>query len=107
MEDEGPDEGGAPGCGVGRGRALTGGSPLCVPGTSWQGQLSSPPEALLDVDAYDLDGFDTSKATVDRIHANGGKAICYINVGSWENWRPDKGQFPKRVLGRDYYGWPG
>lgn len=78
-----------------------------APGTSWQWQLSSQPEALLDVDAYDLDGFDTSKATVDRIHANGGKAICYISVGSWENWRPDKGRFPKRVLGRDYYGWPG
>ena len=76
-----------------------------APGTSWQWQLSSRPETLLDVDAYDLDGFDTSKATVDRIHANGGKAICYISVGSWENWRPDKGRFPKRVLGRDYYGW--
>jgi hypothetical protein len=77
-----------------------------APGTSWQWQLSGRPEALLDVDAYDLDGFDTSQATVDRIHANGGKAICYISVGSWENWRPDRGRFPKRVLGRDYYGWP-
>ncbi len=47
-----------------------------APGTSWQWQLSSRPETLLDVDAYDLDGFDTSEATVDRIHANGGKAIC-------------------------------
>ena len=54
-----------------------------APGTSWQWQLSSRPEILLDVDAYDLDGFDTSKVTVDRIHANGGKAICYISVGSW------------------------
>ncbi len=78
-----------------------------APGTSWQWQLSSRPETLLDVDAYDLDGFDTSEATVDRIHANGGRAICYISVGSWENWRPDKGRFPKRVLGRDYHGWPG
>ena len=78
-----------------------------APGTSWQWQLSSRPETLLDVDAYDLDGFDTPKATVDRIHASGGKAICYMSVGSWENWRPDKGRFPKRVLGRDYYGWPG
>jgi hypothetical protein len=78
-----------------------------APGTSWQWQLSSRPETLLDVDAYDLDGFDTPKATVDRIHATGGKAICYISVGSWENWRPDRGRFPKRVLGRDYYGWPG
>lgn len=78
-----------------------------APGTSWQWQLSTRPETLLDVDAYDLDGFDTSQATVDRIHANGGKAICYISAGSWENWRPDKGRFPRRVLGRDYYGWPG
>ena len=78
-----------------------------APGTSWQWQLSSRPDTLLDVDAYDLDGFDTPKATVDRIHADGGKAICYMSVGSWENWRPDKGLFPKRVLGRDYHGWPG
>jgi hypothetical protein len=78
-----------------------------APGTSWQWQLSSRPDTLLDVDAYDLDGFDTSEATVDGIHADGGKAICYISVGSWENWRPDKGRFPKRVLGRDYHGWPG
>jgi hypothetical protein len=47
-----------------------------APGTSWQWQLSSRPETLLDVDAYDLDGFDASEATVDRIHANGGRAIC-------------------------------
>jgi hypothetical protein len=78
-----------------------------APGTSWQWQLSSRPGTLLDADAYDLDGFDTPKATVDRIHANGSGAICYISVGSWENWRPDKGRFPKRVLGRDYHGWPG
>ncbi len=30
-----------------------------APGTSWQWQLSSRPDTLLDVDAYDLDGFDT------------------------------------------------
>lgn len=78
-----------------------------APGTSWQWQLSSRPDALLDVDAYDLDGFDTTAATVDRIHQNGGRAICYISVGSWENWRPDKNRFPKRVLGAAYDGWPG
>jgi len=50
-----------------------------APGKSWQWQLSSRPEALLDVDAYDLDGFDTSEAIVDRIHANDGRAICYIS----------------------------
>ena len=78
-----------------------------APGTSWQWQLSSQPGPLLNVDAYDLDGFDTSAQTVARIHSTGGKAICYISVGSWENWRPDRNRFPKSVLGNDYYGWPG
>ena len=72
-----------------------------------RGGSPHPARDPLDVDAYDLDGFDTPKATVDRIHANGGKGICYISVGSWESWRPDKGRFPKRILGRGYYGWPG
>jgi endo-alpha-1,4-polygalactosaminidase (GH114 family) len=35
------------------------------------------------------------------------KIICYISVGSWEDWRPDKDQFPIDVLGKDYEGWPG
>jgi hypothetical protein len=77
------------------------------PGTSWQWQLSSKPQALLKVDAYDVDGFDTPKRTVDRLHRNGSKAICYVNVGAWENWRPDKKKFPKSVLGRNYSGWAG
>jgi hypothetical protein len=28
-------------------------------------------------------------------------------VGSWEDWRPDKDQFPPEVLGNDYDGWQG
>lgn len=32
--------------------------------------------------------------------------MCYINVGTWENWRPDAKQFPSSVLGRTN-GWPG
>jgi hypothetical protein len=28
-------------------------------------------------------------------------------VGSWEDWRPDKDQFPAEVIGNDYEGWPG
>ena len=78
------------------------------PGTTWQWQLSGPPGGdLADVDAYNVDGFDTSAATVERLHANGSRAICYINVGAWENWRPDKDRFPKRVIGNDYEGWAG
>lgn len=77
------------------------------PGTSWQWQLSSRVSTPINVAAYDVDGFDTSARTVNKLHRNGSKAICYISVGSWENWRPDKGRFPKRVLGNNYDGWPG
>ena len=34
------------------------------------------------------------------LHAKGRKVIGYINVGSWEDWRPDKDQFPPEVSGQ-------
>jgi hypothetical protein len=33
--------------------------------------------------------------------------ICYFSVGSYENWRPDAGNFPAAILGRNLDGWPG
>jgi hypothetical protein len=66
-----------------------------------QGSLRTEP-----VQAYDVDGFDTSKTTVTRLHAQGKRVICYIDAGTWEKWRPDAGRFPAQVLGRPN-GWPG
>ena len=58
------------------------------------------------VQAYDVDGFDTSSASVASLHSAGRHVICYIDVGTWENWRPDAKRFPDSVLGRPN-GWPG
>jgi hypothetical protein len=58
------------------------------------------------VNATDIDAFATPAATVARLHAHGQHAICYVDVGSWERWRPDAKRFPKSVLGRPN-GWPG
>lgn len=55
---------------------------------------------------YDIDGFDNSAATVKSLHSRGFHVICYIDVGTWENWRPDASHFPASVLGADN-GWPG
>lgn len=78
------------------------------PGTSWQWQLSGNRVDLsYNVDAYDIDGFDNDARTVRKIHGKGAKAICYISVGSWENWRPDRKRFPKSVIGSKYEGWAG
>jgi hypothetical protein len=60
-----------------------------------------------DIEVYDLDLFDTEIETVEAIHKNGGHVICYINAGAWEDWRPDAGLYPKKVIGKDYEGWPG
>jgi hypothetical protein len=75
---------------------------------SWQWQLQEPPKAgaLLDVEMYDVDGFEASKTLVSKMHAKGIKAVCYISAGSWEKYRPDAGDFPPSVLGKSN-GWPG
>ena len=41
-----------------------------------------------------------------RLHRQGRRVICYLDVGSWESYRPDAGQFPRSVIGRRYEGFP-
>jgi hypothetical protein len=78
------------------------------PGLTWQWQLSDPPvDTTVDADVYDIDLFDNDSAVVANLHAMGRKVICYISVGSLEDWRSDKDQFPAKVIGKDYEGWPG
>jgi hypothetical protein len=79
-----------------------------APGTSWQWQLTDLPiDQSFDVDVYDIDMFDNDGSTVAALHAQGHVVLCYISVGSWEDWRPDADGFPPEVLGNDYEGWPG
>ncbi len=74
---------------------------------TWQWQLGQPIDPSFDVDMYDIDLFESDAEAVTALHAQGRKVICYISVGSWEDWRPDAEQFPAAVIGRDYGGWPG
>lgn len=78
-----------------------------------------PPHASIDlqytgkldynapVRVLNLDGFDTSAATVAALKARGVYPVCYINVGATEDWRPDIRQFPPAVVGNAYEGWEG
>jgi len=76
--------------------------------TTWQWQLTDPPvDPSFDVDMYDIEMFDNDASAVAALHAQGRIVICYISVGSWEDWRPDAGQFPAEVIGKDYSGWEG
>ncbi|MEK7311763.1 MAG: endo alpha-1,4 polygalactosaminidase [Chloroflexota bacterium] len=85
-----------------------GGIWIPAPNTTWQWQLTDPPvDQSFDVDVYDIELFDNDASVVAALHAQGRKVICYVSVGSWEDWRPDKDQFPPEVIGKDYKGWPG
>ncbi|HEY3009834.1 MAG TPA: endo alpha-1,4 polygalactosaminidase [Micromonosporaceae bacterium] len=72
----------------------------------WQWQLTGEVDLSVDAEVYELDAFTTTAADVDRLHAAGRRAICYLNVGAYEDFRPDAGRFPTPVLGRQN-GWAG
>lgn len=75
-------------------------------GLTWYWQLQGRIDNLRPVAAYDIDGFGNPTAEVARLHATGKHVVCYVDAGTWENWRPDAGRFPRSALGRPN-GWPG
>ena len=76
------------------------------PGLSWQLQLSGRLDRSVAADVVEVDGLDTTAATVAGLHADGRRAVCYVDAGSWERWRADAQRFPAAVLGRPLDGWP-
>jgi len=75
------------------------------PGTSWQWQLEGALNTDHNVEMYDIDLFDSSKETIKALHNRGIRVICYFSAGSYENWRPDKDDFPEEALGSVVEGW--
>ena len=77
---------------------------------SWQIQLNSTPgRPFLKVAMIEVDGFDTPVATIAALHRTfpGRGVVCYIDAGTWENWRPDAHEFPRYLLGKPDGGWAG
>ena len=73
---------------------------------SWYWQLTGTVKNSYPAATYDIDGFDNGQTEVSTLHAAGKHVICYIDVGTWENWRSDASKFPSSVLGNPN-GWPG
>jgi hypothetical protein len=73
---------------------------------SWQWQLTNPVDLTVKGSVFDIDMFDNNASVVAALHAAGRKAICYVDFGTWENWRPDSASFPVSVKGASN-GWPG
>jgi hypothetical protein len=72
----------------------------------WQWQLQGQLDLSVAAAVYDVDGFEATRADVRALHRLGRKAVCYLDVGSWESFRPDAGRFPRMVIGRRYDGFP-
>lgn len=72
----------------------------------WQWQLQGKIDTSIAADVYEVDGFETPRRTVAALHRRGRKVICYLDVGSWERYRPDAGAFPAELLGAVYDGYP-
>lgn len=81
-----------------------------LPGTalaqSWQWQLQGKLDPTVPAAVFDVDGFETTPAQVRDLHRRGKEVICYLDVGSWESYRPDRDRFPAAVIGRRYEGFP-
>lgn len=72
----------------------------------WQWQLQGKIDTGVPACVFDVDGFETPVATVRALQRRGARVVCYLDVGSWESFRPDAGRFPRSVLGRRYEGFP-
>ena len=73
---------------------------------AWQWQLQGKLDLGVAASVYDIDGFEAKASEVAALHRSGRRAICYLDVGSWESYRPDRGEFPAAVIGNRYEGFP-
>ncbi len=78
-----------------------------APRSTFQWQLSGTIDLSPSADVFDVDLFDTPASTVAALHRRGRHVICYVSVGSYEDWRPDAARFPRSVIGKPYQGWSG
>lgn len=75
------------------------------PGTTWYWQLTGTIDTTQPVQVYDIDLFNAGQTTINALHAQGKKVVCYLSAGSWEAWRSDAGDFPEAVKGNTLEGW--
>src|SRR4051794_11101387 len=78
-----------------------------APRTTWQWQLTTPVDLSVDAQMFDIDLFDTPARVVRSLHRRGRHVVCYLDAGTLEPGRPDRGAYPAAVIGRELADWPG
>jgi len=77
------------------------------PGQQLQVQYEGEIDLDVKTDVIALDLFEATPQEISHFHNHGIKVICYLNAGAWEEWRPDRDDFPEEIIGAKYDGWPG
>jgi hypothetical protein len=75
------------------------------PGSSFQWQLTGQPiDTTAQASAYIIDLYANDASVVKSLQDAGAKVICYVNLGVWEDFAPDKDAFPQDALGKPWNG---
>lgn len=77
-----------------------------APATSWQWQLTGALDLTVEADVFDVDYETTTRAEIAALKAKERRTICYLSVGSWEEFRGDADTFPISARGNVMSGWP-
>ncbi|KAG7396695.1 hypothetical protein PHYBOEH_001924 [Phytophthora boehmeriae] len=78
-----------------------------TPDTSYQIQLKDTLNLSYNVDAYDIDMYDTPNETIAELQQRGIKVICYFSAGTYEDWRTDKNRYTSSIIGKSLPEWAG
>lgn len=80
--------------------------PHGVQAQSWDWQLSEPLNLQQPLDVIDLDPDMVTSAQMATLAPKVPMRICYVSVGTLEDWRADVPAFPAKVIGKTYGDWP-
>lgn len=74
--------------------------------TSWDWQLSDFDRST-EVDLLGTDPDLVTASDIAAMKSRGTYTVCYVSVGTHEDWRSDADVFPDAVLGAPYVEWEG
>ena len=72
----------------------------------WDWQLTEPFDLDVNVETLVLDADSFSAEQINSLLDRGVKPICYISVGTREDYRDDASYFPAEVIGKQLGDWP-
>ena len=75
------------------------------PNAQWQYQLQGGIDRSNAARVFDVDGAETSAATVRALKRDGRYVVCYFSAGTYENFRSDSRRLAPSVRGRPVEGY--